>query len=401
MEKRMGPENKDYKELNELEKEAGDLLKELAQLTGVTRETPTQPNYLNVIRDMQNKMRANILQGIQKTDRDLFLKGLEFYEKNYAILESTGDKRVCEDYQYEMIQFLTDLIVEFKREISNPTHRYFIILSLQFVAKIYEDANNFARAIEIRLTISNILNSWAAALEYAANVLNYLLNDEIDKARKSLGRFDSLESKVYLLDNNIIEQSMQSKRILNLKEFCENVIAGIEKDLPIFFEDAKELLAELNLQENHAFNRVVELFVLVKDKFERTRKVEAGIPLEPITTTSSDPQLITNLKNLVLESIQSQQGPKSTAPSGGTFDTSSIVTELKQFISSSIKDLSQEIIQNVSKFTMATSQTPRARSSHTFDENIPEIKIADRTDPDEKPKRPKLSDVLDSIVVSE
>jgi len=159
MEKRMSPRNKDDTELDELEKEAGDLLKELTELEGLSNETPAQPNYLNLIRDMQNQMRENILQGIQNTDRDLFLKGLEFYEKNYAILSSTGDKKVCEDYRHEMIQFLTDLIVEFKREISNPTRRYFIILSLHFVAKIYEDASNFARAIEIRLTISNILNS--------------------------------------------------------------------------------------------------------------------------------------------------------------------------------------------------------------------------------------------------
>ena len=100
-----------------------------------------------------------------------------------------------------------------------------------------------------------------------------------------MGRFDSLESKIYLLDSTIIEQSIQSKRILNLKEFCDAAITGTAKDLPIFFEDAKELLSDLALQENYAFNRVAELFVLVKDKFERTRKVRLESPrshLQPL-----------------------------------------------------------------------------------------------------------------------
>lgn len=388
-------------ELDEIEKTAGNLLKELNNLEDLQDFSTPQTNYLELIKTMQNEMKETILRGIESNDRDTFLKGLEFYEKNFTILSNIGDKQVCEDYQHEMIQILTDLVVHFKVEINDPLRRYFIIISLQYVAKIYEDAKNFDRAIEIRLTISNLLNSWAAALEYSSIFLDYLLGDEISKASEFLRRFDKLESKIYLKSSDVIEQSLQSKRIITLKEFCENVLSGVTKDLPVFFGDAKELLDDLKITDNFAFNQVLYLFDLYLKKYESKAQVEKEIPIEPPSPITSESQLLSNIKNVVLESIGSQAIPANKASKGVSFDTSTLVTELKQFISSSIKTLSQEIVTNLSKYTSAAPRTQVRGSSHRFDENAPEIKIVGSVDPDEKPKRPKLSDVLDSIVVSE
>ena len=397
----MDKRNEKLNELDEIEKTAGNLLKELNNLEDLQDFSTPQTNYLELIKTMQNEMKETILRGIESNDRDTFLKGLEFYEKNFTILSNIGDKQVCEDYQHEMIQILTDLVVHFKIEINDPLRRYFIIISLQYVAKIYEDAKNFDRAIEIRLTISNLLNSWAAALEYSSIFLDYLLGDEISKASEFLRRFDKLESKIYLKSSDVIEQSVQSKRIITLKEFCENVLSGVTKDLPVFFGDAKELLDDLKITDNFAFNQVLYLFDLYLKKYESKALLEKEIPIEPHSPITSESQLLSNIKNVVLESIGSQAIPANKASKRVSFDTSTLVTELKQFISSSIKTLSQEIVSNLSKYTMAAPRTQVRGSSHRFDENTPEIKIVGSVDPDEKPKRPKLSDVLDSIVVSE
>ncbi|NVM52159.1 MAG: hypothetical protein HWN66_00560 [Candidatus Helarchaeota archaeon] len=393
-----------FKELDEIEKAAGNLLEELAQLESLPDSTSTQDNYLNIIKEMQNQMKETILKGIRLNDRDVFLKGLEFYKKNYTILSTIGDRRVCEDYQHEMIQILTDLIVHFKKEINNPLRRYFIIISLQFIAKIYEDAQNFSRAIEIRLTVSNLLKSWAGALEYSAIVLDYLLNDEIARAQEFLKQFVLLESKIYLLNINIIEQSIQSKRLFYLKEFSEAVITGTSKDLPIFFEDAKEYLDKLDLSDNFELKRIYTLFSIYMKKIGQAPLVEEvleEIPIESPTTEPSETQLLTSIKKVVLESIKSQQIPKTKPSSAPVINTSAIMTELKEFISNSIKTLSQEIISNVSKYTLAVPQTQRPRSSHILDDNIPEISVVSPTASGEKPQRPKLADVLDSIIVSE
>lgn len=401
----MSRRNKDYDDLDEIEKAAGNLLEELNQLEQLPDSLLTKDNYMSFVQEIQNKMRDAILQGIQLNDREKFLDGLKYYEKNYEILTSIGDKKVCEDYQHEMIQILTDIIVHFKKEINNPLRRYFIIISLQFIAKIYEDAEDFAHAIEIHLTISKLLNSWANALEYALIFLDYLFINDTDKATDQLAQFDSLESNIYLLNMEIIEQSLQSHRVIKLKEFCENILTGVTKDLPIFIQDAEELLKALDISNNFAFDHLSALLTLYKKKFEKQREVK---PLTPIEATqrplSSETQLLTRIKDVILESLGSHPpSPKSEAQ-GVKMDTSSLLTELKKFISDSIKSMSQEIITNVSKFTIMASPTSSSltnRNSHNIDNNVPEIKIANPTDTDEKPKRPKLSDVIGSIIVSE
>lgn len=396
MEKYMVPKTENFRDLDEIEKDAVDMLEQLTQLEGPTSVQQPLPHYMNILKEMQIQMKEKILNGIQTNNRELFLKGLELYEQNYSILSSVGDNRVSEDYQHEIIQFLTDLIVQFKREISDPIKRYFIIISLQFVAKIYEDAQNFNRAVEIRLTVSNLLNSWEAAIEYAAIILNYLLSDQIERADAFLNHFDSLESKIFLLDNTIIEQSLQSKRILALKEFSENLITGTVKELPIFFNDAQEILDHLALTEYFSFSRVLTLFTSYLGKM----KVIRPLPDQTHPSVNNPPtntNLIVEIKNFVAQSIESSQNPHRI----DSFDTGAIITELKQFISTSIKNLSQDIINNIGKFTVATSSTHRRSSSPLLDDSIPEIKVTTGLAPDEKPKRPKLSDVLDSIVVSD
>jgi len=390
-----------FKELDEIEKEAGNLLEELSHLERVPDPSLT-PNYINQIKTIQNQMRETILKGIQLNDRDLFLKGLEFYEKNYSILDSIGDKHVCEDYQLEMIQILTDLIVHFKQEINNPQGRYFIIISLQYIAKIYEDAENFERAIEIHLTVSKLLNSWAAAFEHTAVILDYLLLNEIPHAIELLKHFDSLESKIYLSTSDIIEQSIQSKRPILLKEFCENIITATTKDLTIFFEDAKEILDKLDNQENFAFNRVVVLFDLVRAKLDASYISQVPPVLSSQSTTmSSEMRLISKIRDVVIESMESNQPQANSPISAKPINTSTIISELKQFLSESIKNLSHDIISNISKFTPTVSPSYSQRTPSDLNDNIPEIKKVGQIDPNDKPKRPKLADVLGSIIVSE
>ncbi|MDD1777379.1 MAG: hypothetical protein LUQ65_04355, partial [Candidatus Helarchaeota archaeon] len=297
---------------------------------------------------------------------------------------------------------LTDLMVHFKQEITNPFRRYFILISLQFIAKIYEDASDYRHAIEIHLTNSKLLNSWAAAIEYAAIVLDYLFLDDIPKATEQLNQFDAIESNIYLVNTDVIEQSLQSHRAIKLKEFCENLITAVTKDLPVFLQDSEELLKSLDISNNFAFDRLSILLPLYKIKLEKQTAITPPVPLEP-SQDALDPetQLLSKIKNVVLESLgTAQPGRPATLPAG-KIDTSSLLTDLKKFISDSIKSMSQEIVASVSKFTGTASSSIPSRSSQLSDSNIPEIKVATPTGTDEKPKRPKLSDVVGSIIISE
>jgi len=398
----MSPQKNNNDELEEIEKEAGDLLKELGQLEELPNPSVPTNNYLTLIQNIQNQMKEAILQGIQLNDREKFLNGLQYYEKNYEILFSIGDRKVYEDYQQEMIQILTDLIVHFKQEIKNPFRRYFILISLQFIAKIYEDAQDYLHAIEIHLTNSKLLNSWAAAIEYAAIVLDYLFLDDIQKATDQLPQFDSLESNIYLLNTDIIEQSLQSHRAFKLKEFCENLITAVTKDLPVFLQDSEELLKGLDISNNFAYDRLSILLALYKVKLETGTAITPPVPSETSQgALNPETQLLSKIKDVVLESLGATQSGPPSVSAGGKIDTSSLLTELKKFISDSIKSMSQEIVANVSKFTVTASPSKPSRTSQLSDSDVPEIRIANPTDTDEKPKRPRLSDVIGSIIVSE
>ncbi|MHA1325142.1 MAG: hypothetical protein ACTSRL_20310, partial [Candidatus Helarchaeota archaeon] len=276
--------NRDLDSIEDIAKAASDLLDELANLEGLSNSSSVNTDYLNRVKILHTEMKDNILKGIQSENLELFLKGLDYYQKNSLLLKSTGDKRAYEDYQYDMIQFLTDLIVQFRKEINNHSRRQFIIISLQFIAKIYENAQNYPRAIETRLTVSNLLNSWTAAIEYAIIILDFLLLEEIPKAQEVLNRFDTLESKIYLKTENIIEQSLKSKRILNIKEFSESLITGFQKNLPIFFQDAQEFLDQMDFTDNFAFSQMTFLFqhLLKKHKIQDATGKEP--PPSPTTT---------------------------------------------------------------------------------------------------------------------
>lgn len=398
----MNRRKKDYDELDKLEKEAGTALNALHRLEPLSESSATKETYLHGMQQMQAQMKDAILRGIQDNDREKFLQGLRYYEKNAAILASIGDRKVCEEYQQEMIQLLTDLLVHFKQEITNPFRRYFLLISLQFIAKIYEDASDYQHAIEIHLTCSKLLNSWASAIEHAAIVLDYLFLDDISHASAQLSQFDAIESNIYLLNTDVLEQSLQSHRAIKLKEFCENLITAVEKDLPIFLQDSEELLKTLDIANNFAFDRLSILLPLYKTKFETKTAVTPPIPSEPSPgTLNPETQFLTKIKNVVLESLGVAQPRPPAQVSGGKIDTASLLTELKTFISDSIKSMSSEIVANVNKFTGTASPSRQSRSSQMNDSNIPEIKVANPTNSDEKPKRPKLSDVIGSIIVSE
>ena len=72
---------------------------------------------------------------------------------------------------------------------------------------------------------------------------------------------------------------------------------------------------------------------------EPPHRVEAQIPVESPSNLPPETQLLVDIKKVFLESMGSHQIPENKTLSTANIGTSKIVTELKQFITNSIKTL--------------------------------------------------------------
>ena len=115
-----------------------------------------------------------------------------------------------------------------------------------------------------------------------------------------------------------------------------------------------------------------------------------------------------SIKESLAKGIQRIQAahPNIQVPVAAQIDTNEIVSELKQTISQEIskeiKNLSQDIVSKILSNlpTGTVSSTPLRSAGQISDIGTPSIEIVEGA-PREKPKRPKLDDMLDSIIVSE
>ena len=112
--------------------------------------------------------------------------------------------------------------------------------------------------------------------------------------------------------------------------------------------------------------------------------------------------IITELRTVLKEGIQQL---KSTRPEGAletpVIDAGAIISEIKSAISEEIKTISSEIVsQIVNKLPVGLPSGARARSGGVISDDVPEIRIAAGAAGERAP-RPKLDDMLDSIIVSE
>ncbi len=91
-----------------------------------------------------------------------------------------------------------------------------------------------------------------------------------------------------------------------------------------------------------------------------------------------------------------------------TLSNSDPITEITKAISSEIskeiKSLSDSIVSrilsNISLGAVASAPVPLRSSSNISDDDVPDIEIVE-SEPQERPSRPKLDDMIDSIIVSE
>jgi len=339
---------------------------------------------LMLVRRFQNSMQESLTNGVAKKDMDIFLEAFDFFDSAIDILTSTGNQEEIDQVKTELVNDLKKLLE--KLDITDPSLRPFAFKACKVLAETYDSFEQFSSALHFHNRAGNLHeNDLVAHMEYIQVVFDYLLIDEID------------EAKSY----------MENMRLKSLKTLASQLIDAItEKDLEIIAK-IKARIKEMGLKRSLDVKNPITLIDMIKSAIEGVGKSTGlelvRIPAAPtaVGSLSSD-----KLDALVKSIKQLQANQPNVKVPAAQVDTAGLISELKSAFSSElnreIKSLSRDIvIKLLSKLpTGVGSSTPLRSAGHISDADRPAIEIVGAVK-GEKPKRPKLDDMLDSIVVSD
>ncbi|MHA1378319.1 MAG: hypothetical protein ACTSRG_08045 [Candidatus Helarchaeota archaeon] len=391
----------DEDELSKLENEIENVLNELSDLESQFSEVlePTDrpvtqkskdAGYLMALRRFQNGMRVSLLNGAETGNRQTFLEGFRFFEGALILMKAQGDTGEMEQGINEFIQILLRIISKGKPKADEnaPYGPFFLRKTCQYLANIYESHNNFELAMKFHDRAANFSTGIEKELEIIQKLINSLLIKKTQVSNESL--------------NSLKMKHMQVLGKLFLEGFINNDIQKIKK--------AKNRLEALAAQRGLSIKELLALIEKAEDSI-KTKKVikKEVIPTQQVTKIPAPNQplglsdnVISELKNILYDGIQQlKSGQKGSSEATPVIDTSSIVNEIKNAISEELRSISSEIIsQIINKLPASLPATPRAHSGGSISDDVPDIQVVAAA-PGERQQRPKLDDMIDSIVVSE
>ena len=375
-------------ELTDLE---GNLLNLIGPSSGA-EQNYQDSNLFMAVRRFQNAMKVAIFDGANKRDFSLFEEAFNFYENALELISSTGDLGEIDQHKSEFAQSLQK-IANLGEQTDEETIFPFLIKAYQGLGEIYDSFEqyntgllNHGRAANLLIKDPQLIIQ--ANFEYFQAILGYLLINENEKAQK-------LSTRLNVKHITLLAESLFPS--LNEKNFD-----SINK--------IKSRVEVLGAQRRIDVSNIRYLLDKVKEKLIAPSAPSAIETLEvPSEAMPLSSDRMTAIKASLSKGIQHLQEahPNIQVPIA-QIDTSSIVSELKEAISSEIskeiKALSNDIVSKIlGKLPGGSISSPRPMSAGYISEDyVPDIDVvAGGLAPGEKPKRPKLDDMLDSIIVSE
>ncbi len=394
--------NEDEDEFSKLESEVENVLQELSNLEVQFEEvlkpkisTSTQgggdSNYLMAVRRFQNGMRVSLLNGAETGNRQTFDKGLEFYNGALTILRANNDVGEIQQLNNELIQTLIKIITKAKPTADDyaPYGPYYLYTSCKQLASVYEFSNQYDLALKFHDRAANLSRGLVRELELLQKIVDALLCNKI----------------------GIVEETMQSLQMKHIRGMGALFLQGFKNNDLEKIDTARTYLETLAAQRNLSITHILNLIEILKNYIQRRLQgvsepkppqqvIQIPAPGQSIHLTDN---IIQELKTVLIEGIQqlkSDQGEGSKEKP--MIDTSAIVSEIKNIISEEIKTISSEIVsQIINKLPVGLPATSRPHSGGTISDDVPDIKVVGPASPGERAPRPKLDDMLDSIIVSE
>ncbi|TFF90243.1 MAG: hypothetical protein EU548_04015 [Promethearchaeota archaeon] len=379
-------------ELTDLESRIVNLIKPKPPSNHSNSTQNREANFLMAVRRFQNAMTIALIDGFNKMDIETFNEGFNFFENAITMLASTGNEAEIEQIKSELAQTLIKIVVK-GREAKNEELNPFIIKSCQYLSQIYES-----------------FGSYETAMKYHGH-LGFLLSDE-----PLLGELEYFQAIINCLLLNSVAKAHQIARKLTLRNFqkmAESLINSVQNQNTSGINNIKKQIKVLGAQRKLDVQNTLHLL----DQLIGAFKTEETSPVKTIDIPSGDKKLTEDQFNKIksslthgIEKLQSAHPDIKISSSAPQIDTNSIIKEIKTAISAEIsreiRTLSDDIVSKIIRKIPANMPTGRSQprsGGPISDDGVPDIQIAEGADlsKGEKPKRPKLDDMLNNIIVSE
>ncbi|MFX0098836.1 MAG: hypothetical protein ACFFCS_04585 [Candidatus Hodarchaeota archaeon] len=438
-----------------LQKEVDRILKYLSQLSNhfdlyehrptELRDVSVQTYYTMIARKVQNKSFAGLTRGFETGDPESFLDGMKNYQEAAKILNLgiENPEEVSAFYQ-EMINLFLKFIKNSSDGVGRfePKGSFFKLQSLIAVARVLEDVmRDYVKAAGYRNQAMVIQKRWKKLLEVIYIIFDLVISGNFEAAEPFLEVFSTEETREEILQLAIDGDTKAEEELLEsldaFKALGAVIIAAAEKgtreSIDIIIDKINELSSKgipitlvslqrftQKLAQLFGFNDVVEFKTNNKVSLEKLKP-----PMPPTAATPSTPEVQPPISAEMAESIQASMGNEmqkvmhqvETAQQtqmagipGATVDLNNTTMDsIKNAISEGMKGLASEIVSQITSkmgsfggggggYARGGGRGPMANLDG---DGVPQVKSMGRAKPSERPARPKLSDMLDSVIVDE
>ncbi|MHA1370994.1 MAG: hypothetical protein ACTSRA_14925, partial [Promethearchaeota archaeon] len=407
-----------------------------------------------IARRVQNQSVGALRRGFETGDPETFLDGLRKYEEAAKILNLgiENHEEVSAFYQ-EMINLFLKFIKESSDAVGRfePKGSFFKLQSLLAVAEVLEDVMiDFVKAANYRSQASMYQKRWKKLLEYIYIIFDLVLSGNFDAADKFLENFDSDEVKNEIIQLAIEDDEESKKNLLEcidaFKSLAAVIIAAARKktreSVNIIIDKINELSAKgipitlvvlqrftQKLAKSFGFDDIV---VFETDEQVSLEKLKPPMPpvaeyptqtttnIDAETSAANESQMTTapqnqpkgdlnsKLKQTMESGIQQTISQARQVSTGGHYSGDLNLDAIKAAIAEGMKGLANEIVSQLSSKigTIGGGSGGVGRRGPLRDLDgpgggPPQIQSLGRAKPTERPKRPKLSDMLDSVIIDE
>lgn len=383
-------------ELSDLENLVQGALTELTDLEsnmlhmitpGAQNEANRESNYVMAVRRFQNAMKIALLDGVSKRDINIYEEAFNFYKNALELIQSTGNQNEIEQIRQEFAKLLIQITTN-EQNYKDPGFEPFLFKACATLGEIYDHFGDYNTSSRFHNKAGDLTKdgSLHAEMKYFEAFIALILLGKNQKAQNYTSKLQLRHFQAMAKETLQAINEKNTKILNKIKTKIE--VMGAQKTLKI-----DHLLFLLNTLED------------VYTPKPKSSPVET-INLPPEAKVLSQKRMKSIQQSLTkgIEKIQNAH-PNLNAPIKAEIDTDSIISKIKQAISSEIsreiKTLSNDIVSQILKKmpTVSPSPRPQPRSAGTLsDENAPDIDMV-ATAPGEKPKRPKLDDMLSSVIV--
>lgn len=408
------------------------------------RDVSVQTYYTMIARKVQNQAVGKLRNGFETGDPETFMDGLHKFEEAARILDlGIENHEESNAFYQEMINLFLKFIKESVDTSGRfePRGSFFKLKSLVAVAEVLENVmQDFAKAAGYRNQAAQHEKRWKKVLQYIYIVFDMILSGNFDAAEQFMAIFDSPDVHDEILQLAVDGDDKTRETLLDsidaFKSLGAVIIAAAQKQS----RDSVNIIID---KINELSARGIPITLVSLQKF--TQRLAVALGFDDVVAFKGDDQVsLAQLK----PPMPPQQAPPRAAPPPVSPDVSAAIKEtmgqemaavmahaqaiqdaggapastarvdlsvngvdaIKQAISESMRGLANEIVSQLSSKIGSLGgggggyggggRGPM-RDLDGPSGGPPQIESLGRAKPTERPPRPKLSDMLDSIIVDE